>query len=526
MKLERSSGVLAHPTSFPGPHGVGDLGQGAYEFVDWLALAGQTYWQLMPLSPVGYGNSPYAATSAFAGNPLLISIDGLAFLGLDTGGDSRGYGEYEVDFASATAYKSAALRHAYDSFARSAGAALQADFEAFRREHESWLEDYALFVALKDRFRGSSWQEWPDDLRLRSPLALAAARSDLREAIEFHAFVQFLFAVQWQALKRHANVRGIRIIGDIPIYVALDSSDVWANRPLFRLDVDGRPIVVTGVPPDLFTEDGQLWGNPMFDWNRMEADGFRWWIERVRRLLQLVDVVRIDHFRGLAAGWVVPATDSTARNGWWEQAPGGALFQAIRHELGELPIIVEDLGIITRDVEELRTSLELPGMKVLQFAFDGQSDNPYLPHMYDRRCVVYTGTHDNQTTVGWFHSCSESQRTQVRTYLGTDGSDISWDFIRLALASVADLAVVPLQDIMRLGDDARMNRPGVAFGNWTWRYQAHQLHDGLARGLRELTSVYGRVPQPPRERGSDPYDYTISGTEHPLVVRSPSHPDR
>ncbi|MCA9861001.1 MAG: 4-alpha-glucanotransferase, partial [Thermomicrobiales bacterium] len=497
----------------------GDMGAEAYAFVDWLALAGQRYWQVMPLSPTGYGDSPYSGLSAFAGNPLMISIDGLAFLRLDAGGDSRGFKEHEVDFPAATAFKNAALRRAYDSFRERGSAELRQQFADFKTSQASWLGDFAFFRALKDRYRSVSWQDWPDDVRLRDQRTLAELEVELADTIEFYSFVQFLFRIQWAALKRYANERGIQIIGDIPIYVALDSADVWANQSQFRLHPDGSPEVVSGVPPDLFTEDGQLWGNPVFDWAAMQADGFAWWIERVRRLTELVDVVRIDHFRGLLGGWVVPAGDETARGGRWERAPGAKLFRAIEDELGELPIIVEDLGIITPDVDALRIDLGLQGMKVLQFAFDGDPDNAYLPHNYQRDCVVYTGTHDNQTTIGWFQSCSDAERLQVQTYLGVDGSDVAWDFIRLAFQSVADLAIAPLQDVMRLGDEARMNRPGIAFGNWKWRYLPHQLHDGLARGLRELSGVYGRLDRPRIARGYDPFDYSAPETAHPLFDR-------
>ena len=519
MRLERASGILAHPTSFPGPHGVGDMGQGAYEFVDWLVLGGQRYWQLMPLSPVGYGDSPYSALSTFAGNPLLISIDGLALIGLDSGGFSGGFNEYEVDFEAAGAFKQAALRRVFDPFKERGSTDLREQLSAVEFAQASWLRDFALYLSLKHRFRQVSWQDWPDEIRARDPKALALVEVELQDEIAFHSFVQFLFRLQWTALKDYANRRGVQIIGDIPIYVALDSADVWGNPQQFRLLPDRSPEVVSGVPPDLFTDDGQLWGNPVFDWAHMERDGFFWWIERVRRLTELVDVVRIDHFRGLAAGWVVPAGAPTARGGRWERAPGAGLFRAIEESLGHLPIVVEDLGIITPDVHALRMEFGLPGMKVLQFAFDGDPDNTYLPHNYERDCVVYTGTHDNQTTIGWFQSCSEIERQQIQTYLGTDGSDISWDFIRLAFESVADLAIVPLQDVMRLGDDARMNRPGIAFGNWKWRYLAHQLNDGLARGLRELSGAYGRLARQKIARGFDPFDYSAPNAAHPLFER-------
>lgn len=496
------------------------MGEAAYQFVDWLALGGQQYWQLMPLSPVGYGDSPYSAVSAFAGNPLLVSIEGLSFLNLGVSKDAPEYSDFEVDYASATSYKMAALRHAFESFKHRGSAELRAQLSEFESAQASWLRDFAFFMSLKERYGGGSWQDWPEEVRIREPQALERLSAEASDAIEFHVFVQFLFRLQWTALKRYANERGIRIIGDIPIYVALDSADVWANPNEFRLFPDRRPEVVSGVPPDLFTKDGQLWGNPVFDWNAMEADGFAWWIERVRRLTELVDVVRIDHFRGLAAGWVVPAGDETARGGRWERAPGAKLFQAIEDALGHLPIVVEDLGIITPDVVELRQEVGLQGMKVLQFAFDGNPENVYLPHNYPRDCVVYTGTHDNQTTIGWFQSCNEIERQQVQTYIGADGSDIAWDFIRLAFASVADLAIIPLQDVMRLGDEARMNRPGIAFGNWKWRYLSHQLHDGLARGLRELGGAYGRLNRPAIEQGYDPFDYSAPDTAHPLFDRS------
>ena len=522
MKLERASGILAHPTSFPGPHGIGDLGTGAYEFIDWLALGGQRYWQLMPLGPTGVGDSPYSVLSAFAGNPLLISIDGLALLGLDCGEGPQGYSEHEVDYAAARAYKYSALRRAFESFERSGSAELHEQLRAFAVEQASWLRDFALFTALKDRYSGASWQDWPEAIRMRERSAIEQAESELAEAVEFHAFVQFLFRLQWTALKRYCNERGIRIVGDIPIYVALDSADVWANSAEFRLKAGGRPEVVSGVPPDLFTRDGQLWGNPVFDWQAMQRDGFAWWVERVRKLTELVDVIRIDHFRGLVAGWVVPAEAETARPGRWERAPGAALFRAIEAELGPVPIVVEDLGIITPDVVQLRMQLGLQGMKVLQFAFDGDPDNAYLPHNYIADCVVYPGTHDNQTAIGWFQSIDETTRQQVQTYLGTDGGDIAWDLIRLAFASVAELAIVPLQDVMRLGDQARMNRPGIAFGNWKWRYLSHQLHDGLARGLRELSGAYGRLAHPHVERGYDPFDYSAPDTTHRLFDRGES----
>lgn len=520
MKFERASGVLAHPTSFPGPHGIGDLGAGAYQFVDWLVAAGQQYWQVMPLSPTGFGDSPYASPSAFAGNTLLISLEVLrdeALLDQSDLDQCPAFSDHQVQYGRVIQAKNWMFRRAFERF-RAGGASsdLQAQYQAFCAEATDWLEDYALYMALQEANHWASWQEWEAPIRAREPGALEECRDRLAEAIDYHKFVQFLFRRQWRALKAYANERGVRVIGDIPIYVALDSADVWARQELFRLNEDGSPEVVTGVPPDLFTEHGQLWGNPAFDWNAMRRTGYQWWIDRIAALMEMVDVVRLDHFRGFAAGWLVPAGDATARGGRWERGPGTELFRALEAALGPVPFIAEDLGLITRDVGELREALGLPGMKVLQFAFDGDPNNQYLPHTYSRNCVVYTGTHDNQTTVGWFTDLPERERRQVQTYVGQDGSDIAWDFIRLALASVADLAILPLQDIMRLGDEARMNTPGQPLGNWSWRFLTHQLHPGMAAGLHELTHAYGRRPSPEKEISYDPFDYTAPDSLHPL----------
>lgn len=520
MRFDRSSGILAHPTSFPGVHGIGDLGLYAYQFVDWLAAANQRLWQVLPLGPTGFGNSPYASPSAFAGNPLLISLELLRDQGLlsdDRIAPAWPFPDHSVNFDTVVPFKLDALWDAFDA-SQSGDRGFDSNaLIAFANEESAWLDDYALFVALKDHFGSAHWLDWPEEIRTRNASALASAKAQLQRVVDFHRFLQFVFRQQWFALKRYANDRGIQIMGDIPIYVAADSADVWANQQEFRLDAGGRPSVVSGVPPDLFTEHGQLWGNPVFDWKRMSTDGFAWWRQRIAETRQLVDIIRIDHFRGFAAGWVVPAVDETARFGRWEKAPGRALFEAIERELGELPIVVEDLGLITPDVHALRDELGFPGMKVLQFAFDGNPGSQYLPHTYDRNCVVYPGTHDNQTTAGWFQSISEESRRQVQTYLGTDGSDIAWDFARLSLGSVADVAIVPLQDIMRLGDEARMNTPGVAVGNWRWRYMEHQLHGGLAAGLAELTQCYGRTPPGINRFDPDPFDYSAPGTEHGLV---------
>ena len=519
MELPRASGVLGHPTSFPGPHGIGDLGEAAFRFVDWLVLAGQRLWQVLPLGPTGYGDSPYASPSAFAGNPLLISLHWLAGDGLLEHGDvdaSADFNPHEVDYGRVIDFKLPLLRRAFDRFRRGAASGQRADFATFCHVHAGWLDDYALFMALTDALGGAVWTDWPEEIALRQPGAVTRWQDRLREEVRFRQFVQFQFRRQWAELRRYANERDVRIVGDIPIFVAHNSADVWAHRELFRLDPRGRPTVVAGVPPDAFTDEGQLWGNPLFDWNALEATGFAWWLDRVRSALSLVDLVRIDHFRGFAAAWAVPVAAPTAAGGRWERGPGATIFAAMRLEFGDLPFLVEDLGLITPDVVALREDLGLPGMKVLQFAFDSGPSNAYLPHNYRRECVVYPGTHDNQTTIGWFQSRPEAERQAIQRYLGHDGSDIAWDLIRLALASVADTAILPLQDVMRLGDEARMNTPGRAMGNWGWRYLSHQLHPGLAAGLGELTATYGRRAAPEGPQGVDPFDYTAPGTRHPL----------
>jgi len=519
MELPRASGVLVHPTSFPGRHGIGDLGEPAFRFVDWLVQAGQRWWQILPLGPVGPGDSPYASPSAFAGNPLLVSLDWLKGDGLleESDLDGHEFFQHEVDYAAVAAFKSDRLRRAFDRFRRGAAGDQHPAFAAFREEHAPWLDGFALFMAIKEEQGGVAWVDWPEELALRRPEALAAARHRLQDAVRFHQFTQFQFRRQWSELRRYANDRGVRIIGDLPIFVADDSADVWSHPELFRLDERGRTTVVAGVPPDAFTDAGQRWGNPLYDWPAAAATGYAWWLARVRSALSLVDLLRIDHFRGFAAAWVVPGRDETAAGGHWEQGPGAAFFAALAAELGELPFLVEDLGLITDDVVALRRRLGLPGMKVLQFAFDGGPDNAYLPHNYEADCVVYPATHDNQTTIGWFHSRPEWERANIQRYLGKDGSDIAWDLIRLALASVANTALLPLQDVMRLGDEARMNTPGRTDGNWRWRYLPHQLHPGLAAGLVELTATYGRIAAPAVARSYDPFDYTAPNAAHPLA---------
>jgi 4-alpha-glucanotransferase len=411
---------------------------------------------------------------------------------------------------------------AFDRFRRGAAPEYRSALDAFRDEQAAWLDDYATFMALKSAHGGVAWSDWPTDVALRERDALAAAKERFKDEIRFHEFTQFLFHRQWTEVRGYANQRGIAVVGDLPIFVAYDSADVWAHRDLFRLDRHGRPTVVAGVPPDAFTAEGQFWGNPIYDWRRSAETGYAWWIDRVRSSLQQVDVLRIDHFRAFAASWVVPADALTAAAGHWEQGPGRAIFDAMERTLGELSFIVEDLGLITVDVVALREELGFPGMKVLQFAFDSGPANAYLPHNYVPDSVVYTGTHDNQTSIGWFRTLPDSVRASAQRYLGRDGSDIAWDLIRTALASIADRAMAPLQDVMRLDDDARMNTPGSPTGNWAWRFAPHQLHEGLADGLRELTDTYGRSRQIELPRGRDPYDYTAAEATHRLHVHASS----
>lgn len=518
----RRSGIICHPTSFPGPHGIGDFGEAAFRFVEWMERGAQSDWQILPLGPVGPGNSPYASPSAFAGNTLLISLPWLAGDGLLDAESLQGSNESDsarVDFDAVRAYKLPRLREAFDRFRRGAGGHLRPEFEAYLSENAAWLDDYALFMALKEEHGGAAWSAWPEEIALRRPDALDHARQALRDEVRRHQFSQFLFDRQWAEVRRYANDREIEIIGDLPIFVAYDSADVWAHRDLFRLDQRGLPIAVAGVPPDAFTAHGQLWGNPLYDWDRIEETGYGWWIDRVRASLARVDILRIDHFRGFAASWVVPAGAPTSASGHWEAGPGRQIFDAIERALGATPFIVEDLGLITPDVTLLREELGFPGMKVLQFGFDSGPANAYLPHNYTHDTVAYTGTHDNQTTIGWFRTVPAHVRSHVQRYLGRDGSDIAWDFIRLALESVADRAIAPLQDVMRLDDDARMNTPGSPVGNWAWRYAPHQLHEGLADGMRELTDTYGRARPPEGPRGYDPFDYSAPGTTHPLLPR-------
>jgi 4-alpha-glucanotransferase len=488
MMFPRSAGLLLHPTSFPGPGGIGDLGPEAHNVVEFMHAAGLKLWQVLPLGPTGYGDSPYQCLSAFAGNPMLVHVPEC----------SGAEDPHAVAWGAVIPRKDAALRRA---------TAALADDEAYRsfcRDHAWWLEDFALFMALKEAHGGVEWTRWEPAARDRDPAALVQWRTRLADDIEHHRRVQHLFFQQWGSLRAHCADRGIRVMGDLPIYVAHDSADVWAAPHYFKLRPDGRPDVQAGVPPDYFSATGQLWGNPIYHWDAMQADGFAWWIRRMRAMFAMVDTVRIDHFRGFAAYWEVPGDDTTAINGRWVNAPGDALFSAITAALGPLPILAENLGLITPDVEALRTKFGYPGMAILQFAFgaDG-SANDFQPHTYPRDRVVYTGTHDNDTVVGWWNSVpgADSTRTQgmidaekafACRYLGTDGHDIHWTMIRAVLASVADTAIIPMQDLVGLGSEARMNLPGRASGNWGFRFTWDQVTPDIVRRLREMIDIYQR----------------------------------
>ncbi|MCD6289885.1 MAG: 4-alpha-glucanotransferase [Anaerolineae bacterium] len=496
MRFPRASGILLHPTSLPESPGIGDLGPTAYRFVEFLASAGQRYWQVLPLGPTGYGDSPYQCFSAFAGNPLLVSPEQLITNGLlpsEALRDIPAFPDARVDYGRVIAWKMPLLERSFAYFQAHGSGEQKTRFEAFCQTQAHWLDDFSLFMALKAHFGGTCWDAWPVAIRMHQPSAVTEWSNRLIRTIQLQRYVQWLFFEQWQGLREYAHARGVRMIGDLPIFVAYDSADVWANPELFYLDAQGHPTVVAGVPPDYFSPTGQLWGNPLYRWDVMAQRGYTWWVDRFRSIFQVVDVVRIDHFRGFQAYWEVPAGEETAVNGRWVDGPGKALFLAVRSALGDLPIIAEDLGLITPEVEALRDHLGFPGMRVLQFAFGGQADHPYLPHNHIPHCVVYTGTHDNDTTVGWYHSAPPEVQDHVRRYLARDGRDIAWDFIRAAMSSVADTAVVPMQDVLALGSEARMNTPGQAANNWTWRFRWEQLQPWERDNLAEMAYLYGRV---------------------------------
>lgn len=493
MLTERASGILLHPTALPGPHGIGDFGTTARKFIDLLQECGQKVWQILPLGPTGYGDSPYSSFSAFAGNPLLINLEALVACG-DLAADEIVAPSFPVDlvdYGAVRTFKSALLRQASAGFAARATDERRGRFAAFCREEAYWLDDYALYSAIRRHEKNRPWVEWPSALRDREPEALLAIRAKLHDAVAVETYCQFVFAEQWQELKDYAAACGVRLFGDLPIFVADDSADVWAHRSFFQLDKEGRATAVAGVPPDYFSVTGQRWGNPLYNWERLRADGFSWWVDRLRRNMALYDLVRIDHFRGFAACWAIPASEPTAVQGSWEHVPGREFFTAATACLGPLPVIAEDLGIITADVEALRDHFGYPGMKILHFAFGGGAGNPYLPHNFRRNSVVYTGTHDNDTTVGWWQQLGADERNAVERYLGRGVKDPVAELLRLAAASVSRLCIFPLQDLLRLDSTARFNRPGAPDGNWQWRWQGDFFPDSV-EFLKDLTVRYGR----------------------------------
>lgn len=497
MPFSRSSGILLHPTSLPSRFGIGDLGPEARRFVDFLDGAGQRLWQVLPLGPTGYGDSPYMCFSAMAGNPLLISLELLKDRGLLDESDLASLPPYpsSVDFGRVIKEKLPLLKKAWSKFQEGADTQERADLKDFSEASAHWLEDYALFMALKDHYQGKPWVRWTHSLIKHKPDAIRRAKSKHAGTMDFHRFLQYEFHRQISDLKTYANQRNIKIIGDLPIYVAHDSAEVWAQPEYFDINhSNGKPYAVAGVPPDYFSATGQLWGNPLYDWDRMRQDGYEWWAKRFQVLLGYVDEVRIDHFRGFEAYWRVPYGEKTAINGKWVPGPGADLFRQLYDRLGDLPIIAEDLGVITPEVEALRDGFNLPGMKILQFAFGSGEDNPYLPHNYSENCVVYTGTHDNDTTLGWFQSLSEEERTAVLDYVECDNPEnIHWVMIRLAFSSKAKMAIIPLQDLLGLGPQARMNTPSKSQGNWTWRFEQGSLTAELQSRLRELTESSSRI---------------------------------
>ncbi len=507
MKFERASGILLHPTSLPGGYGIGDLGEQAYHFVDWLASTGCKLWQILPLGPTGYGDSPYQCFSAFAGNPYLISPDQLIHDGFLTQDDLTDAPDFSashkgtmsrVDFGLLIPWKLNLLLKAFSRF-DSAPKQIYDSFEYFCAQNVTWLDDYSLFMALKDANGGNAWNTWDESLRTREPAAMDAAKRGLSRDILRHSFYQFLFHRQWETLRTHAHEKGIKMIGDAPIFVAYDSADVWSHPELFYLDEAGNPTVVAGVPPDGFSATGQLWGNPLYRWDVHKETGYRWWIERIKVALKSVDMLRLDHFRGFAGYYEIPAANKTAEHGHWVPGPGSDFFRTIDTKLSDglatakitLPIIAEDLGLVTPDVTALLEEFQLPGMKVLQFGFS-DPDNPFLPHNYPVNCVAYTGTHDNDTARGWLETAGEKERTFALKYLNTIHDTFVWDLIRAAWASVASIAIAPMQDVLNLGGEARMNYPSRLGGNWEWRMKDEDLTQPLAEKLRELNWLYLR----------------------------------
>jgi 4-alpha-glucanotransferase len=489
---ERNAGVLLHPTSLPGRYGIGDFGDELIAFLDWTRDAGLKIWQVLPLNPPGYGNSPYGCHSSYAGNPLLISPDRLvrdALLPAAALNDVPKFPDDHVDFDRVAAFKNDLLRQSWEHFTKNPREDHVYAQKRFQEDNK-WLDDWAVYAALKKRHSDKKWSDWPRPIAMRDPATLSAARRELASEISYHKYIQYVFFRQWAAIREAADARGLDILGDVPIYVAGDSADVWANRDLFQLDENGNPTVVAGVPPDYFSETGQRWGNPLYRWDLIRERRYRWWVSRFRAAYRFADIVRIDHFRGFAAYWEIPASEPTAIHGRWMPGPGRALFDAVRHALGDLPLVAEDLGFITPEVNELRRAIGIPGMKILQFAFT-KVNSPHLPHCYEPMTVVYTGTHDNDTARGWYATAKPEERQLAEFYLGINGA-IEWALIRAAFTSVAQTAIVPAQDILGLGSEARMNRPGDGDENWAWRALPGALRAEHAERIKRLAEVSGR----------------------------------
>ncbi len=501
MGFERSAGILLHPTSLPGKFGIGDLGIEAYNFVNFLEAAGQKLWQVFPLGPTGYGDSPYQCFSAFAGNPLLISPEKLFERGFLSSEDIKyvpHFNPHQIDFGEIINYKKSLLHKSFEYFKKDNNGT-QGSFDEFCNANKDWLEDFSFFMAAKDFHGGRLWTSWDKGLVHRDEAALKTWKEKLEDDINYHKFVQFQFFSQWKELKTFANNKGIKIIGDMPIFIAYDSADLWAHKELFSVDKEGELETVAGVPPDYFSETGQLWGNPLYRWKVMEQDDFLWWRQRFSQLLEMIDIIRIDHFRGFDAYWEIPGGATNAIKGRWVKAPGEKLFNTVKKYLGDVPILAEDLGVITKDVVALRDKYNFPGMKILQFAFGTGMERKFLPHNYIRNCMVYTGSHDNDTTRAYFEKVKTENHdiySHVQRYLNYYGDDITGELIRAAYASVADLVVIPMQDILKLGGEARMNFPGKLGGNWTWRFTWDHVYHDLAKYYKELAKLYERPPAP------------------------------
>jgi len=495
MNFDRSSGILLHPTSLPGKFGIGTIGKEAYKFVDFLIETNQTLWQTYPLGPTGYGDSPYQCFSAFAGNPLLIDLEKLVENKLLSDEDLKldtPFNPDSIDYGQIINFKTPLLKKAFVNFNNNGNNLDKEKLNTFSLHNQEWLDDYSLFMALKEHFGGNPWSKWDNDIKTREHKAISDYKEKLKDTIDFQKFIQYTFFKQWKELKDYANDNYIKIIGDIPIFVAFDSADAWSNPELFLFDKDRNPTCVAGVPPDYFSETGQLWGNPLYNWDKLRETNFSWWVDRIKANLKTSDIIRIDHFRGFAAYWEIPADETTAINGKWVNAPGKELFDAIKSKLGDLPIIAEDLGLMTPDVKELRDYCEFPGMKILQFAFDSGEENDYLPHNYVQNCVVYTGTHDNDTVKGWYDKAKKEDTDYVDEYFNYNSEDVCWNFIRAAWSSTAVMAIAPLQDFLRLGSEGRINTPGKASGNWQWRYQDGVITDKIKKDLKKLNTIYHR----------------------------------